>query len=167
MQVRSVALIGALCVTTGWLLASMLTPPVARLQTLPQPRAAQSVPANPDSAFTERLELRRRQSPATPSGRRNPFTFGTRERVSPGRESGSLDAAAPPAAAPVATAPALSLAGVGITGGVFTAVLATPPATVHIVKVGDLVNDYTVEEITESSVTLRRDTEQLTLHLPH
>src|SRR4029078_12926060 len=38
MPPKTVALLGAVCLTTGWLLASMLTPPVAKLQSLPQSR---------------------------------------------------------------------------------------------------------------------------------
>ena len=49
MRGNHVAFVGAICVTIGWLLASMLTPPVARVQSLPQERTARTnaAPATP------------------------------------------------------------------------------------------------------------------------
>jgi hypothetical protein len=38
MAPKHVAFVGAICVTIGWLLASTLSPPVARVQSLPPQR---------------------------------------------------------------------------------------------------------------------------------
>ena len=66
MPPKTVAVLGAVCLTTGWLLASMLTPPVAKLQSLPERRTASAAAAasDPPAAFTEQLHLKLQQAPA-------------------------------------------------------------------------------------------------------
>ena len=152
MPPRTVALVAAVCVTVGWLLAATLTPPVARLQTLAEQRPP--VPTE-EPPFTERLNLRLREAPSPPTTGRNPFSFGTKSRhVPPSAESEpqSLDPE-PVAAASRPPTFAYSLSGIGIAGEVRTAVL-TDGEGIRIVKVHDTVADYTVVEITDSSVTL-------------
>lgn len=161
MPLRTVALVAAVCVTIGWLLAATLTPPVARLQSLPdrQPRQASE-----QAPFTEQLNLRLRDAPPPPTTGRNPFSFGERARREPTAPAVVTDVAAgPPAAIDVPpSGPAYQLSGIGITGDVRTAVL-TDGRDVHIVKVNDAIGVYTVVEITESTVTLAADTDRLTL----
>jgi hypothetical protein len=162
MPLRTVALVAAVCVTIGWLLAATLTPPVARLQSLPEQQ--QLRPAATDQApFTEQLNLRLRDAPRPPTTGRNPFSFGARTRratPAPGLESTPVDAA-PAMAAPTL---AYSLSGIGITSELRTAVL-TDGLSVHIVKINDVIAGYTVVEITDSSVTLATDTTRHTLRL--
>jgi hypothetical protein len=164
MPPKTVALIGAVCLTAGWLLASLLAPPVAKLQALPERRAprAENTPDAPQ-AFQEQLQLRLRQAPTAPVPRRNPFVFGSRDRSSapgePAARDSSSDRGPEPAAgeAPQTTSPLFALSGIGVTetpqGEVFTAVLSDGN-TVHLVKAGHTVGGYTVLEVTENSITL-------------
>jgi hypothetical protein len=160
MRPKVVALIAASSVSLGWLLASVIVPPVARLQVLPdRPERPQSAPREETTtAYGEQLKLRLQQAPSAPVTRRNPFVFGRRTTpaapapaTSPDRDA---DVATTPAlAAPVVTPPALRLSGIGSTGDVRTAVIADG-TTVHLVKVGETVNGYEVVEITEETVTV-------------
>jgi hypothetical protein len=164
MPPRTVALVAAVCVTIGWLLAAIVTPPVARLQSLPEtPRAATAGEAQ----FTERLNLRLREAPPAPTTRRNPFNFGPSPR-------NATPAAGPTAQTTRETEPmtseatrptfAYALSGIGIAGELRTAVL-TDGQHVRIVKVNDTVAEYTVLEITDVSITLASDTARQTLRL--
>jgi hypothetical protein len=166
MQPRNVAFVGAIGVTIGWLFASTLAPPVARVQSrLPDrnpPRAADEPPA---SLIVQLEQLDARPLPTTPEGRRNPFVFGARiarpsstvEPLEAGLQSGSELPAPPPG-------PSFVLSGIGISGDVRTAVLTATGTDVLLVKVNDIVDGYTVAEISESSVTLTREGERLVLH---
>jgi hypothetical protein len=151
---RTVAVIGAVCVTVGWLLAATVTPPIAQSQSLPQ-RAEKSVVATAESTFAEQLHFKLQQAPAPPAPRRNPFTFGqTPRRVAAATEPGepAAEVASQPTPAPQ-VGPRFSLSGIGITGEVRTAVLAEGQR-VHIVKPGDTIGGYTVVGVTDDSVTL-------------
>jgi hypothetical protein len=166
MPPKTVAVLGAVCLTTGWLLASMLAPPVAKLQSLPEHRAAArpaSVAPQPAAAFTEQLHWRLQQAPVAPVPRRNPFTFGSKPRAT-STTSAPAATAAPVAgtvpvldAAPVPTGPIYALAGIGSTQAgetvTFTAVLSDGN-TVHLVNAGETVGGYKVAAVTEDSVTL-------------
>jgi hypothetical protein len=155
MPPKTVAVVCAVSVTVGWLLASTLTPPVARLQSLPERRADNQPSALDATSYSEQLNLRLRQAPAPPQPRRNPFMFGARESrpESRVREEVSVDAPAPARPAP----PAYQLSGIGFTetaqGVVRTAVLSDG-ASVHLLKPGDTIRAYTVAEVTDSSVVL-------------
>ena len=154
MPPKTVAVVCAVSVTVGWLLASTLTPPVARLQSLPE-RRVDNKPALEATSYSEQLNLRLREAPAPPQPRRNPFMFGARESrpESRVREAESVDAPAPARPAP----PAYQLSGIGFTetaqGVVRTAVLSDG-ASVHLLKPGDTIRAYTVAEVTDSSVVL-------------
>ena len=139
MPPRTVALIAAVCLTTGWLLASMLAPPVAKLQALPERRAPQHRHAEPSAPFTEQLQLRLRQAPLPPVPRRNPFVFGTAR----GRRDTTMTASAGAGGGADRTSrvgPTFTLSGVGVSdtagGPLHTAVLSDGN-TVHLVKAGD------------------------------
>jgi hypothetical protein len=164
MPPRTVALVAAVCVTIGWLLAATLTPPVARLQSLADP--ARSPAALDEPPLTERLNFRLREMPAAPTLRRNPFSFGSRARTSaPVGDSEPAPVDAPrDDAAPVSRPPAFgySLSGIAIAGSVRSAVL-TDGTAIHIVKVNDTFAGYTVVEITDESVTLESSTARHTL----
>jgi hypothetical protein len=151
---RTVAVIGAVCVTVGWLLASTLTPPVAQSQSLPERAEKPSLPPA-ESTFAEHLHFRMQQAPAPPAPRRNPFSFGQAPRpaaASPERSEPVTEVAPSPSSAPQ---PGLrfSLSGIGVTGESRTAVLAEGQK-VHIVKPGDVVDGFTVVAITDDSVTV-------------
>jgi hypothetical protein len=159
MRPKLVALIAASSVSVGWLLASLLVPPVAKLQGLPARVEPRPAPQADDDVtpYTEQLHLKLQQAPLAPVPRRNPFVFAARS--TPPRPS---LAAAPSATevaevavmpAPVLTGPRLRLTGVGSTGGVWTAVISDG-TTVHLVKVGETVNGYAVVEIKQETVTI-------------
>jgi hypothetical protein len=160
MRPKLVALIAASSLTIGWLLASVISPPVAELQVLPERparRAATESEAAP-TPYTEQLHLRLQQAATMPVTRRNPFVFGSRtsEAPKPNLERRAAEPEAPPVeapAAPVVTGPALRLSGIGSTSDVRTAVISDG-RTVHLVKVGETVNGYAVVEISEDSVTI-------------
>ena len=162
MAPKTVALSGVACLSIGWLAASLLSPPVASLQTRPEPRtvrpAAAAAPAN---IFSEALRLKLERSTSTPISRRNPFVFGSRERavpaVEPERRSGSSDEPAAAPAAPLVVAPPFRLSGIAATAGpdgeVRTAVLSDG-TTVHLVKVGDRLGGYLVTAVSTDAVTM-------------
>ena len=158
LPLRTVGLIGAVCVTVGWLLASILTPPVARVQTLPERQPRPAAPAQ-DTGFTEQLHFRLQNPPQPPAPGRNPFRFGQRARAAVATATGAAPATAVsdvPAAAPVtlvATGPTMALSGIAVTGSTRTAILAEGQA-VHLVKIGDKVRGYEIIEVTDDSVTL-------------
>src|SRR5262245_37214536 len=80
MPPKTVAVVSAVSLMIGWLLASTLSPPIARLQSLPE-RPASTGPAAAAVAtpYTEALALKQRAAPPPPQPRRNPFVFGERE----------------------------------------------------------------------------------------
>jgi hypothetical protein len=158
MQPRNVAFVGAICVTIGWLLASTLTPPVARVQSRPPERVI-ATDALQEVKFDAQIQLRQRDVPP-PQGRRNPFLFATTTRaVMPEPTPGSSRETASIETTPLRAAPPYLLSGIAITGDAHTAVLTTGN-DVHMVKVNDSIGGYTVVEITETSVTLVRDGER-------
>ena len=156
MPPRTVAVVGAVCLTVGWLLASTLAPPVASLQSLPQ-RQPKTTPVAEETAFTGRLQLKMEHTPVPPSPRRNPFVFGRRARIDaatppPAAASSATDATLPPSI-PVPVGPVFTLAGIGVSGEIRTAIL-TDGQEVHLMKVGERLGGYDIVEITDNSVTL-------------
>jgi Tfp pilus assembly protein PilP len=159
MAPRNVALVGAICVTIGWLLASTLTPPVARVQSRPQERVSSREPAA-EPQFTEHLQLRLHEVRGKPENRRNPFVFASpARRVAEPLATPDMEPTVSREVEPRVNAPALVLSGIGISGDTRTAVLSVGN-TVQIVRVNDLVSGYTVTEISDTSVTLTRDAER-------
>lgn len=166
MPPKTVAVLGAVCLTTGWLLASMLAPPVAKLQALPERRATRPAAAadEPTAAFAEQLHWRLQQAPVAPVPRRNPFRFGGKTRSSSG-VAGQPAAADVPAGgadpvlevAPAPSGPIFSLAGIGSTStadGVLLTAVLSDGNTVHLVNAGQTLGAYTIVTVTEDSVTL-------------
>jgi len=159
MPLRTAALIGAVCLTVGWLLASLLTPPIALVQGLPA-RSVQPAPADVAAIapLAEQLDFKLRHAPQAPAPRRNPFTFGTRTRSAapstPTRVPAPVDDTP---VAPAIVGPMFSLSGIGVrempSGPVHTAVLSDGN-TVHLVKAGDTIGGYQVIDVTETSTTL-------------
>lgn len=161
MPLRTVALVAAVSVTIGWLLAATLTPPVARLQSLPEQQEAAAVDQRP---LTQQLNLRLREAPLPPTSGRNPFSFGVPERRK--TLAGETDPPTLPDPTPATAVPGphYLLSGIGITGEVRSAVL-TDGENVFVVKLDEAISGYTVVEITESSVTLASDTARHILRL--
>ena len=162
MVSKPVALGAAGCLTIGWLAASLLSPPVAQLQTRQAPRAPRgSVKEPPPVAFTETLRLKLQRNDTAPSVRRNPFVFGTRAQanspVATPAGAAAVDQPADPPPAPAIVTPPYSLSGVatsaGPDGDVKTAVLSDG-RTVHLVKAGENLGGYTVAAVDDDAVTL-------------
>jgi type IV pilus biogenesis protein PilP len=166
MALRNVTLIGASCLLAGWLLASVVLPPVASLQSNVQPpqRQGASPSAAPAAApYTERLRLKLREAPAAPTPRRNPFRFqrGPQPTVSPEAPEDPTALSLPAAAAPGLP---LALAGIATTasadGPARTAVLSSN-GDVVLARAGDVLPDgYRVVRVDEESVTLSDATGQ-------
>jgi hypothetical protein len=162
MRPKVVALVIASSLTIGWLLASVVSPPVAKLQVLPD-RTERRAPAQGDALatpYTEQLQLKLQQAPLPPVPRRNPFVFGSKQ-VSAATKNAALERGSEgvdPSGAmetplSIVTGPSLRLSGIGSTGGVRTAVLSDG-RTVHLANVGDIVNGYSIVEISEDAVTI-------------
>jgi hypothetical protein len=158
MRPQLVALIVAASLTTGWLLASVVSPPVATLQDLP-PRDTQreeSVEQSADTSYTERLNLRLQKAPAPPVPRRNPFVFADRAR----QESRNADNPLPTApieSAPIPAGPMLRLAGIGslqTESGVVLTAIVSDGRSVHLARAGESVLGFTVIEVTDQSAVL-------------
>jgi hypothetical protein len=146
----------------GWLLASVVSPPVAELQVLPS--QARAVPPRSESSarpYLEQLHLKLRSAPQPPVPRRNPFAFessphrrGNADLTAQSRRD-ALTMEAPQV--PTAIGPALRLSGIGSTnspaGPVWSAVISDGQ-TVYLVTPGESVAGYSVVTITEDSVTL-------------
>jgi hypothetical protein len=161
MRPKLVALLVAAALTTGWLFASIVSPPVAELQGLPE-RAERPAPARetrPAAPFTEQLHLKLKTAPVAPVPRRNPFVYGDAERRGDARATPLAESSPAIDAAPVvvATGPSLRLSGIGSTttetGPLLTAIISDA-TTVHLVKVGETVTGYVVIEITGDSATI-------------
>jgi hypothetical protein len=165
MRPKHVALIAAAALTTGWLLASIVSPPVAELQVLPLQveSSGPSAADNPATTYTEQLRLKLRSAPQPPKPRRNPFAFQSRqssasvERRAPlSPAAASIEPSEPPQP-PAVSDPSLRLSGIGSTnspaGPVWSAVISDG-RTVHLVAVGESVGGYSVVAITENSVTI-------------
>jgi hypothetical protein len=155
---KSVGLIGAACLSAGWLVASLLTPPVARVQTLPQRRTAATAQADEAPTPITLLPLGAPSASAAPLARRNPFVYARRAGpdsvAMPLAETAPTGAGvAPPPAAPAVVAPHYTLSGIATTGDARTAVLSDG-TSVHLVTTGQPIGAYTVVAVSESSVTL-------------
>jgi hypothetical protein len=160
MDSRTVVPVAAACFIAGWLVASLLAPPVAELQVLPERTQPRSTA--PDSQlpvpFAEQLHLKLQQGPEAPAPRRNPFVFGERQRKvlpAPARVEAGEAPAEP--TAPIVTGPSLTLAGIGESEtpeGIVRTAIISDGRTVHLAKIGDVVNGYAVVEITEKSAVV-------------
>jgi hypothetical protein len=158
MSLRAVSVCCALSLLAGWLLASVIFPPVASLQSnaAPMPSRDPSADAAPPAPYTERLRLRLREAPAAPTPRRNPFTFERTARPA----ARAPEPAVPPVEAPPVETPGLQVALAGIAtadgaeGPSRTAVLSVS-GDVILARPGDtLPLGYQVVSVDEESVTL-------------
>ena len=161
MPLRTVALVAAVSATIGWLLAATLTPPVARLQSLPEQQEAAAADQRP---LIQQLNLRLREAPLPPRSGRNPFSFGVPERRKTPEPEIDVPTLPNTTPVPVVPEPRYVLSGIGITGDARSAVL-TDGENVFVVKLDETIAGYTVVDITESSVTIASDTARHTLRL--
>ena len=159
MAPKTVGLIGAACLSAGWLVASLLAPPVARLQGLrarPTDDARRAEVTPVETTPVLQLEWRRTNEPPVP--RRNPFVFGRRGVATsePGMGAAAVNGRADPLLPPPAPRvmpPPYSLSGVAVSGDVRTAVLSDG-VTVHLATAGQKVGLYSVVAVADDSVTL-------------
>jgi hypothetical protein len=164
MPPRTGVFIGAVCLITGWLLGSLLVPPVASVQALPERRSAQpAAAATPAPEPTGELRWTPRRAPALRTSTRNPFVFGDRTPSS-GRSAGEdrtsaavVSVAAESIEPPAPSGPLLALSGVATRdtpqGRVYIAVLSDG-TTVHLARAGESVAGYAVVDVTEDGATL-------------
>ena len=156
-------LIGVVCVLTGWLAASVMSPRIASLQSVPDvtdPKAVGSPASESTTSYSHRLRDKlRERSPEQPAPRRNPFLFGAREDA---RTKGRPRAASPSVdstpLAPPPSGPQFDLAGIGTSAGpegaTQTAVISAT-GTVLLVRAGDtLPGGYRVLRVQDDSVVL-------------
>lgn len=166
MPLRTVGLVAALCLLAGWLMGSLVLPPVARLQSnsaVAQP--VEPVPP-PAPAYADRLRTKLREAPPAPQSKRNPFLF---EAVRPPAPTRTREVDADPPATIEQRAPTFDLAGIatsdGVDGIVRTAVLSTR-GDVVLARVGDMLADGSrVVSIDDASVTLDVAGQPLVLRL--
>lgn len=160
MTPKHVAFVGAICILVGWLLASTLTPPTARVQSLPERPAPRRESA--EAPLTEQLHLRLNEVRPAPANRRNPFVFAGRDRDRVDESVTSVTPVEAVAVEPRVAGPPFVLSGIGISGDTRTAVLASGD-DVRIVAVDDAIDGYTVAEITNHTVTLVKGVERYVL----
>lgn len=163
MRRRTVTLIGVVCVLTGWLAASVMSPRIASLQSVPDvadSKAIRSPARDGTTSYSDRLRGKlRERSPQQPSPRRNPFLFGAREGA---RTKGAARAASPsvdPATlASPPSGPQFDLAGIGTSagpGGAIQTAVISATGTVLLVRAGDtLPGGYRVLRVHDDSVVL-------------
>ena len=163
MQPRTVGLIVAAALATGWLMGGGATsqdPSVdrSRGQSSVRPLGTSPTPVAP---YTNKLRERMKDQPATPERGRNPFVYGPRGGSRPsmsGRRSTPEPEAAPEPAPFVPPAPVFRLSGIasnqqdGTT--VLTAIIIDNGVMVFA-KTGDkLSNGYMVVRVDETAVIL-------------
>ena len=166
MPPKTVALVGAVCLTTGWLLASMLAPPVAQLQIVARASRARgaATAARPDAAFTEQLHCGCEQAPDAADAA--PQSVRVRQRVARRRGHRCSTAATDAPADAVEPAPRRAGADRPVVLARPASASATPRRhvrtavlsdgrPVHLVKAGDTRRRlYGDDRITDDSVTL-------------
>jgi hypothetical protein len=167
MQLRTLALVGALGLAIGWMMGGRLQPSQPEdavegrrssgarpLETAPPPDAA---------PFTEQLRLKLEQKPRAPRPDRNPFTFAARRPVTPARSataaSAPAEAAAEPAPDPPKPGEEFRLAGMASTEGahgpVWTAMVHDGRGLLYVQKGDTLPGGFEAVDLQESSITLR------------
>lgn len=160
MAPKTVALGGAACLSIGWLAASLLSPPVAQLQTRQGRATRAAVRDAPPVAFTETLRLKLQRTEAAPVARRNPFVFGSRARAGDATSAAAVadvDRPADPPAAPLIAAPPYTLSGIAANataGGPVRTAILSDGRTVHLVKAGESIGGYSVAAVDDDAVTL-------------
>ncbi len=173
MHVRTVLLLGALMLFTGWYLRSVAGPAPA------QPAADRSAdprdapPAVEAPTYAEQLRIRLDRLPPSPRPVRNPFAFGTARPASAGGASRTPEEEEePPAVVPeVRRGPAFVLSGVAtqlVDGAAEHTGIVRSGSGLHFVMPGDtLPGGFIVVSVTDSMVIVRDDmgVEQ-TLRLP-
>lgn len=163
MQPRTVGLIVAAALATGWLLGGGATPqepPVDRGRGAASVRPLGTSPT-PVAPYTHKLRERMKDQPATPERGRNPFVYGARGGSRPSMTGRSASAEPEPATEPapfVPPAPMFRLSGIasnqedGTT--VLTAIIIDNGVMVFA-KTGDkLSNGHMVVRVDETSVML-------------
>ena len=168
MQTRTVALIGALSLTAGWLVgtSSVSQGPNAPVgggaATRRGPRPLGSGAKESPAPYTEQLRLRMQEVPRSPTPGRNPFSFGARRPVAAPRANRSADVAAsidaPPSAPVMAARPRFELAGIASSANdgksTLTAILMDNGSLVFAAAGDQLAGGYAVVRISETSMVI-------------
>jgi len=154
MSRETLGLVGAACLITGWVLASTLSPPVARSEEGTVRRAAPAQPAVVVPEF-DTLRERMRAAPGAPRPQRNPFVFEARE-APPAAAAGRV--AVPPPPAPTVTRVDVALVGIAAdqtaAGLVRTAILADGQRLWLLTAGETLPDGRAVARIDEDAVVL-------------
>ncbi|MGQ0734552.1 MAG: hypothetical protein ACT4QD_12965 [Acidobacteriota bacterium] len=161
---RTVTLVGAVGVTAGWLLASIVSPPVARVQSLPERRVPAAAKSQPEATLVEPLKLVAPPAPTPPTPGRNPFVFEAPTPVAlpmpTPTEAGSGGVPTASASVSPVTYPTLTLAGIATrvtpAGLVRTAVLSDG-RSVFLARAGEAAGVFQVLDVAESSVIVQRE----------
>jgi hypothetical protein len=168
MQLRTLALVGALGLAMGWTVNERLQPsqPGGAAEGRPSsgPRPLGTAPPPDTAPFTEQLRLKLEQKPRAPRPDRNPFAFGSRRPAAPAARSdarapGRVESVAEPPPEPPTPGAELRLAGMasteGADGTVWTAMVHDGRGLLYVQKGDRLPGGFEVVDIHESSVTLR------------
>jgi len=168
MQVRTLALVGAVGLAIGWMMGGRLQPSqpddAAERRRSSNARPLETAPPPDAAPFTEQLRLKLEQKPRAPRPDRNPFTFAARRPVAPAARSATAatapkEAAAEPAPDPPKPGAELRLAGMasteGADGPVWTAIVHDGRGLLYVQKGDTLPGGFEVVDLLESSITLR------------
>jgi len=160
MRPRTVGLIVAAALATGWLMGGATSQESSVDQASRGPSRARPLGTNPPATpYTSKLRERMKEQPTMPQRGRNPFVYGARGARTAGRYDPPAEpAAAIPSPEPVEQLPMFRLSGIasnqqdGTT--VLTAILIDNGVMVFA-KTGDkLSNGYTVVRLDEASITV-------------
>ena len=167
MQLRTVALVGALGLASGWALGGRMQPSQAGDGAQGRstgPRPLGTAPAKDVAPLTEQLRLRLEQKPRAPRPDRNPFTFGGRRTTSAMTRNVAPSPAAveaPPESPPEPPRPGAEfrLAGMastqGADGPIWTAMIHDGRSLLYVQRGDSLPGGFAVIDIQETFVTLR------------
>jgi hypothetical protein len=162
MHPRTVALIAALSLASGWLASTVVSQDPQSTVPADAPRGPRPLGRQDAVApYTQQLRLKLQEHPRSPSPGRNPFVFGQRRPATAPAASRATELASPPAEpieAPIAPVLRFDLSGIAMNRQddveVFTAIV-NDNGNMVFVKAGDrLSNGYTVVRVEEATVVI-------------
>lgn len=168
MQVRTLALVGALSLALGWALGGRLQPSQsgerAEGRASSGPRPLGTAPSADVAPLTEQLRLRLEQKPRAPRPDRNPFAFGARRPAAPAvtrtdPAAAPVEAGTEPRPEPPEPGAEFRLAGMasteGANGPVWTAMVHDGRGLLYVQRGDTLPGGFEVVDVQESAITLR------------
>jgi hypothetical protein len=162
MHPRTVALIAALSLASGWLASTVVSQDPQSTVPADAPRGPRPLGRQDAGApYTQQLRLKLQEHPRSPSPGRNPFVFGTRRPAAAPAATRATELAPPPdepVAAPSAPLLRFDLSGIAMNRQddveVFTAIVNDNGSLVFV-KAGDrLSNGYTVVRVEETAAVI-------------